>query len=103
MRYLYPFMSKQIEKIPKKQGSVILVVLFIFMLFNGIMTVMSIYRWNERIDGVPASNAVDVYFDKHFDDDRMKFLFPHMRDSESLEELQSDSATPDSATPDSAQ
>ena len=55
-------MSKQIEKIPKKQGSVILVVLFIFMLFNGIMTVMSIYRWNERIDGVPASNAVDLIF-----------------------------------------
>ena len=103
LRYLYPFVSKHIERIPKKQGSVLLVVLVIFMAFNAVMTVIAVWRWNDRLDGEPAANAVDRYFDKHYDDERMKFLFPHMRDSESLEELQSTSATPDSATPDSAQ
>lgn len=97
IRYLYPFASKMIEKIPKKQGSVILVVVFVFMLYNAFMTITSIYRWNQRIEGVPASNVYEEYLDKHFDDDRMKLLFPHMRDSESLEELEIDSATPDSA------
>lgn len=97
LRYLYPFASKQIEKIPKKQGSVFVVVLLIFMVFNAFMTISSVYRWNERIDGKPATNFFAEYLDRHFDDDRMEFLFPHMRDSESLEELKDGNATPDSA------
>lgn len=101
LRYLYPFVSKQIERIPKKQGSVIVVVLFFVMTFDGIMTVSSIYRWNQRTAGVPATNVFAQYLDKHFDDERMIFLFPHMRDSKSLEELQVIQATPDSARSDS--
>ena len=78
-----------------------MVVLFFVMTFDGIMTVSSIYRWNQRTAGVPATNVFAQYLDKHFDDERMIFLFPHMRDSKSLEELQVIQATPDSARSDS--
>lgn len=97
LRYLYPFASKQIEKIPKKQGSIILVVVFIFMLYNGFITTASIYRWNQREQGLPPSNSFEMYLDTHYNDDRMKWLFPHMRDSETLKELKDNTATPDSA------
>ncbi len=91
IRYLYPMASRLIEKIPKKQGSVILLVVFILAIYDGFMTVAAIYRWNQRIEKVPASNVFEEYLDERFDDQRMKLLFPHMRDSESLEELETNS------------
>ncbi len=98
LRYIYPFVSKQIEKIPKKQGSIAITVLVVFMIVDAIVTVSAVYRWNQRVSGVPADNSFAEYIDKTFDDDRMEFLFPHMRDSDSLDELKSQGdATPDSA------
>ena len=98
LRYIYPFVSKQIEKIPKKQGSIAITVLVVFMIVDAIVTVSAVYRWNQRVSGVPANNSFAEYIDKTFDDDRMEFLFPHMRDSDSLDELKSQGdATPDSA------
>lgn len=80
VRYLYPWASKLIEKIPKRAGSIITTFLIIFMLFNAFMSVSATYRWTQREDGMPASNSFDKYLDKHFDDDKMNFLFPHMQD-----------------------
>lgn len=80
VRYLYPWASMLIEKIPKKAGSIITTFLIVFMLINALMSVSATYRWTQRTDGVPASNSFDRYLDKHFDDDKMNFLFPHMKD-----------------------
>lgn len=80
VRYLYPWVSMLIEKIPKKAGSIITTFLIVFMLINAFMSVSATYRWTQRTEGVPASNSFDRYLDKHFDDDKMNFLFPHMKD-----------------------
>lgn len=80
VRYLYPWASMLIEKIPKKAGSIITTFLIVFMLINTFMSVSATYRWTQRTEGVPASNSFDRYLDKHFDDDKMNFLFPHMKD-----------------------
>ena len=69
-----------IEKIPKRAGSIITTFLIVFMLINAFMSVSATYRWTQRTEGVPASNSFDRYLDKHFDDDKMNFLFPHMKD-----------------------
>ena len=103
LRYIYPFVSKHIEKIPKKQGSILVTFLAVFMAVDAVVTVAAVYRWNRRINDVPASNRVEQFLDNNFDDARMEFLFPHMRDSESLDELKSEnSASPDSAMQDIA-
>ena len=99
VRYLYPFVSRQIEKIPKKYGSVVLTVLFFFMVYNAFITTGAIYRWNQRVQCKPPQTALGYYFDEHFNDKRMETLFPHMRDSDSLEELKDDQ---DKATVDEA-
>ena len=87
VRYLYPFISKWIEKIPKKKGAVITTFLVIFMIYNGAITMFSIYRWEQRSNGAAPSNAVEAYIDKKFNDDRMELLFPHMRHSDDLTEI----------------
>lgn len=78
VRYIYPLASKMIEKIPVKAGSVITTLLIVFMIFDSFMSVCATYRWQQRVDGVPAENHFEEYLDKSFDDDRMEFLFPNM-------------------------
>ncbi len=82
VRYLYPFASKLIEKLPKRAGSIITTFLIVFMLFNAFMSVAATYRWREREDGIPATSTFAKYLDKTFDDEKMNLLFPHMEDVE---------------------
>ena len=78
VRYLYPFASKYIEKIPKKAGSVMTAFLFLFMIYNAFISSVAVIRWTERSNNICASNKLEVYLDSHFDDERMNYLFPNM-------------------------
>ncbi len=80
VRYLYPWSAKLIEKIPKRAGSIITTFLIVFMVANTFMSVTATYRWTQRTDGVEATNAFEKYLDKTFDDEKMEFLFPNMKD-----------------------
>lgn len=82
VRYLYPWSSKLIEKIPKRAGSIITTFLIVFMAFNAFMSVAATFRWTQRTDGFEAKNAFEKYLDKTFDDERMEFLFPGMKEVE---------------------
>lgn len=78
VRYLYPWAAKLIEKMPKKAGAIITTFLIAFMSFNAFISISATYRWNERADNIEPSNSFAVYLDKHFDDEKMEFLFPNM-------------------------
>ena len=79
VRYLYPWTSKLIEKIPKRAGAIITTFLIVFMAFNGFMSVTATARWTQRTEGVPASNSFEEYLDEKFDNEKMEFLFPGMK------------------------
>lgn len=79
VRYLYPWVSKLIEKLPRRAGSIITTFLIVFMALNAFMSVTATYRWRERSEGISASNSFEKYLDKHFTDKRMDFLFPNMK------------------------
>lgn len=82
VRFLYPWISKLIEKIPQKPGSIITTVLIVFIIFDAFMSCAAIYRWQERDAGIEASNSFEYYLDKHFDDDYLTTIFPHMESAE---------------------
>ena len=82
VRYLYPWASKLIEKIPKRAGALITTFLIVFMLFNAFISVTATYRWTQRQEGVPASSSFEKYLDEKFNDEHMETLFPHMTDVE---------------------
>lgn len=82
VRYLYPFAAKLIEKIPKRAGSILTTFLVIFMIFNSVMSVAAVWRWEQRDDGIEAQSSFEMYLDKYFDDDKMEMLFPHMQSTE---------------------
>lgn len=81
VRYLYPWASMLIERIPKKPGAVITTFLVIFMVFNAFMSCSAMYRWTERDAGISPKNSFSSYLDTHFDDEKMRFLFPNLQNA----------------------
>ena len=78
IKSIYPRVAKVILKIPNKAGKILTVVLTVFMIFNALMSLCSVWRWSERVHNVPASSAFDEFFDKRFPDSRMERIFANM-------------------------
>ena len=78
IKELYPRMAKLILKIPNKVGKPLTFVLLAFMVFNTVMTGLTTLRWMERCHGIPADNAVEVYFDEHYPNERMESILSNL-------------------------
>lgn len=51
----------------------------IFFLFDAVMSAGAAVRMNRRDEGVPASSHIDVFFDEHFDDERMHKIYANSK------------------------
>ena len=71
-------MAKLILKIPNKVGKPLTFALLAFMVFNMVMTGLTTLRWMERCHGIPADNAVEVYFDEHYPNERMESILSNL-------------------------
>lgn len=78
IKSIYPRVAKVILKIPNKAGKILTVALTVFMVFNALMSLCSVWRWSQRVHNVPASSAFDEFFDKRFPDSRMERIFANM-------------------------
>lgn len=76
---LYPVVSRRIEQVPKKLGRILTVIFTVFMVADMAVSAGAVYRQYERVDGVPATNSVQEFFDKAFPDEVMKIIYPHMQ------------------------
>lgn len=86
LRYLYPFISRLIEKIPKKPGRILTVILCAFMAVNGVLTITAIDRKNKRAENIPPKTVIGKFCDTVFTDDYMNFIYPHMGTKETFAE-----------------
>lgn len=84
LRYIYPFLSRLIEKIPKKPGKIITIVLVIFMAINGVLSVVAVDRKNKRAENIPPKTVIGQFCDTVFTDEYMDFIFPHMGTKETF-------------------
>lgn len=78
-RLLYPLLSRLIEKIPIKPGKAITWVLLIFMACNAAVSCMALVRYDQRLDGVPATEGWQEKIDEAFDDVRMDRIYPNAK------------------------
>lgn len=76
-KLLYPTVSSWIEKIPLKFGKVLTWVLVAFMCCNIVVSCMALIRYDERGNGVPAEEIWQEWMDVHYDDARMKRIYPN--------------------------
>lgn len=75
---LYPRMAKGILKIPNRVGKPLTVALLAFMIFDCVMSGLSVLRWVERRAGEPAGGRIEVYFDEHYPDERMQAIYSNL-------------------------
>lgn len=75
-KVLFPPISACIEKLPPRGGRVLTWALCIFMAADIAVSSAALVRYNDRLNGVPASNSVEVYLDGHYGNDRMHQVYP---------------------------
>ena len=75
-KVLFPPISACIEKLPPRGGRVLTWALCIFMAADIAVSSAALVRYNDRLNGVPASNSVEVYLDEHYGNDRMYQVYP---------------------------
>ena len=78
MKILFPLLMRIVDWIPRKPGKILAMLLAVFFVFNVAISAASVYRWSERVAGIPAKNAVAVFLDKHYPDSRMQTVYPNM-------------------------
>lgn len=75
---LYPMISQRIQKVPKKIGRPLTAVFTVFMAADILISAGAVYRQSQRVNKIPAENAVQSFFDRCFPDEVMEVIFPHM-------------------------
>ena len=76
---IYPALSKLIEKIPKKIGEVLTIILIIFLLVDCAISITACLRQSERAKGIAPSNKIEVFLDKHYPDKRLNAIFENAK------------------------
>lgn len=93
----YPRISKLIEKIPKKIGSPLTVILCVFMIADMFVSGTAVIRRGQRMKGIPANGGYEMWLDKHFDDKYLDFVYPNMIYVDKKDETKADGETPETA------
>lgn len=73
---IYPHLSDWIEKIPVRPGKIITWILILFMCCNIMVSSLALVRYDQRDRGIRAENTAMQWIDNHFDDARMKQIYP---------------------------
>lgn len=82
VKALYPLMTLWILKIPNSVGRGLSWALILFMVFNTLVSALAVERWTERRENRPESNAVEVFMDQHYPDERMEKIYANMKFAE---------------------
>jgi uncharacterized membrane protein len=78
VREVYPALSRLIARIPIKVGKALSIALFAFLLADGAVSAVAVYRWSERERGVAASNTVERFADERYPDAYLRKIYPNM-------------------------
>ena len=77
MKGLYPVFSRWIEKIPVKIGKILTWILVVFFVVNMAVSSLALIRSNQRSDQIPATHQWQKIMDEHFDDAKLKKIYPN--------------------------
>lgn len=77
IKLIYPRLSRLIEKIPQKAGTVMTWCIVAFMSANILISGSALIRYSERAADLPPANALGQYLDIRFPDERMERIYPN--------------------------
>ena len=95
LKGIYPFLSKHIERLPKRPAEIVSNFLVVFMVFDMLISAMALSRYVERstesetvteeiiaVEGEAVSTleeAVNSFLDEHFPDERVEKVYPNAK------------------------
>ena len=79
VKVVYPFLCKLIYKIPYEKGMNITKVLLVIILVDMFISFGAVIRQNLRRENIPAYTPIGEFFDKYYDDERLKKAYPNMK------------------------
>lgn len=80
MKLLYPRLSSLIERIPRKVGRVLTVVLVVFMACNILISSLALARYQQRQMNPDApGNVITDFLDEHYPNERMEHIYPNAK------------------------
>ncbi len=79
VHYIYPFLSKYIEKIPNKIGKPLVIILVIFMSLNMLISFTALARSTLRNKGYKPFTFIGEFYDKVYPDEYLKTIYTNMK------------------------
>jgi uncharacterized membrane protein len=79
VKVLQPVLEKSISFVHGKFGMSLLIGLLVFLVLNMVISSAAITRWEERLDGIPATNPVAKSVDSLFPDVHMERIYPNLK------------------------
>ena len=82
LKLIYPLLSNLIEKLPLKTGRILCNCMIVFMILNMLLSSLALARYSQRLSvpgGIEAENALELYLDQHFTDERMERIYPNLK------------------------
>ena len=80
VKCVMPLTDKLFSKIPMSLNHVLVWAFVAFFVFDAALSATAALRMNEREIGKAPSNAVEVYLDNHFPDERMHRIYANSRE-----------------------
>ncbi len=79
LKNVYPHVSNLIEKIPVRIGKIMTWILVVFLSADMVISAAALSRYSGRAQGTAQQTAIGEFLDQHFDDERMKRIYPNSK------------------------
>lgn len=79
MKGVYPFLSRQLEKIPARAGKIVCTALVIFLAADMLISGMALARYSERQAGGAGHTVIDETLDRYFPDDFIEQRYENLK------------------------
>ncbi len=75
IKYIYPYIEKFINTIPRNVGKHLMIILSIFLVLDAALTVSAVLRAREYSRGMKPSNSIERFLDKTFNKNYLYNMF----------------------------
>ena len=79
MKGVYPFLSRQIEKLPARAGRAVCSVLLVLLAADMLISALALARYSERQTGSPEQTAVGQILDEYFPDEFIEKRYENLK------------------------
>lgn len=79
VKYIYPFLSRQLEKVPIKIGNILLYISLILLSIDMFISFSALIRQYLRHNQVKAFTFYGEFLDQYYPDKRLKKAYPNMK------------------------